>query len=59
MLYYILYHEHKAPCAFFCIIRPVTDVLVPLILCSYCHLMSWYGIYSDCSYIFLHALQFS
>ena len=30
MLYYNVYipcHEHKALCAIFCIIRPVTDVL--------------------------------
>ena len=26
MLYYIPCHEHKALCAIFCIIRPVTDV---------------------------------
>ena len=26
MLYNIPYHEYKAPCAIFCIIRPVTDV---------------------------------
>ena len=26
MLYYMPYHEHKAPCAIFCIIRPLSDV---------------------------------
>ena len=25
-MYYIPYHEHRAPCTIFCIIRPVPDV---------------------------------